>query len=163
METVLPWQKDAPKPSRKRWIYLAVAIVTVAFMIWGINQGPPLGPASFTGSKDVAGEDVIDDEPARERAAGVGDLAEIRAFEQLHDDERKSVLAGVDVDHAGDVLRLELRCAPRLEEQTRPNLDRTLEELGLAQGDEIVVTDHALAGVPFRFRLKFEPADKAGP
>jgi len=46
-----------------------------------------------------------------------------------------------------------------LEEQTRPNLDKTLVELGLAEGEEIGVTDPAFATVSFKFRLKFKKAE----
>ncbi|KAK1755369.1 NEDD8-activating enzyme E1 catalytic subunit [Echria macrotheca] len=45
-----------------------------------------------------------------------------------------------------------------LEEQTRPNLDRTLVELGLGDGDEVAVTDPAFATVSFKFRLVFRKA-----
>ncbi|KAK4157864.1 hypothetical protein C8A00DRAFT_39868 [Chaetomidium leptoderma] len=43
-----------------------------------------------------------------------------------------------------------------LEAQTRPNLDKTLVELGLEDGQEIGVTDPAFATVIFKFRLKFK-------
>ncbi|KAK0754223.1 hypothetical protein B0T18DRAFT_424646 [Schizothecium vesticola] len=42
-----------------------------------------------------------------------------------------------------------------LEAQTRPNLERTLSDLGLREGDEIGVTDPAFATVSFKFKLKF--------
>lgn len=42
-----------------------------------------------------------------------------------------------------------------LEAQTRPNLERTLTDLGLREGDEIGVTDPAFATVSFKFKLKF--------
>ncbi|KAK3393223.1 hypothetical protein B0H63DRAFT_457785 [Podospora didyma] len=45
-----------------------------------------------------------------------------------------------------------------LEEQTRPNLDKTLKELGLTDGQEIGVTDPAFATVSFKFKLKFKQA-----
>jgi ubiquitin-activating enzyme E1 C len=43
-----------------------------------------------------------------------------------------------------------------LEKQTRPNLDKTLAELGLEEGQEIGVTDPAFATVVFKFRLQFK-------
>jgi ubiquitin-activating enzyme E1 C len=43
-----------------------------------------------------------------------------------------------------------------LEEQTRPNLDKTLTELGLVDGDEIGVTDPAFVTVSFKFKLRFK-------
>ena len=67
-------------------------------------------------------EHVVDDEPSRERAASVGDLAEVGALEQLHHDERQAVGARVDVDDARDVLALELRARARLAEQPRLRL-----------------------------------------
>ncbi|PHH92337.1 hypothetical protein CDD83_7825 [Cordyceps sp. RAO-2017] len=42
-----------------------------------------------------------------------------------------------------------------LEQQTRPNLDRTLAELGLVDGQQIVVTDPAFP-LEFNFYLKFQ-------
>ncbi len=42
-----------------------------------------------------------------------------------------------------------------LEEQTRPNLKLTLQELGLGDGDEIGVTDLAFLTVSFKFKLRF--------
>lgn len=43
-----------------------------------------------------------------------------------------------------------------LERQTRPNLEKTLFELGLEEGEEIGVTDPAFATVSFKFRLRFK-------
>ena len=43
-----------------------------------------------------------------------------------------------------------------LEERTRPNLGKTLTELGLANGEEIGVTDPAFATVSFKFKLRFK-------
>jgi ubiquitin-activating enzyme E1 C len=43
-----------------------------------------------------------------------------------------------------------------LEKQTRPNLEKTLFELGLEEGEEIGVTDPAFATVSFKFRLRFK-------
>jgi ubiquitin-activating enzyme E1 C len=51
---------------------------------------------------------------------------------------------------------LYMQLPPSLEEQTRPNLDKTLAELGLDHGQEIVVTDPAFATVIFMFKLKFK-------
>ncbi|GAB1310804.1 NEDD8 activating enzyme [Madurella fahalii] len=51
---------------------------------------------------------------------------------------------------------LYMQSPPSLEAQTRPNLDKTLTELGLADGQEIAVTDPAFATVTFKFRLKFK-------
>lgn len=42
-----------------------------------------------------------------------------------------------------------------LEEATRPNLDKTLSELGLVSGQEIAVTDPAFMSIVFRFILRF--------
>ncbi|VBB72308.1 Putative NEDD8-activating enzyme E1 catalytic subunit [Podospora comata] len=51
---------------------------------------------------------------------------------------------------------LYMQSPPSLEEQTRPNLEKTLAEgLGLVDGQEIGVTDPAFATVSFKFRLKF--------
>lgn len=50
---------------------------------------------------------------------------------------------------------LYMQSPPSLEAQTRPNLDKTLTELGLEQGQEIGVTDAAYATVVFKFKLKF--------
>ncbi|KAK4248161.1 hypothetical protein C7999DRAFT_40576 [Corynascus novoguineensis] len=51
---------------------------------------------------------------------------------------------------------LYMQSPPSLEAQTRPNLDKTLVELGLEQGQEIGVTDAAYATVVFKFKLKFK-------
>jgi ubiquitin-activating enzyme E1 C len=51
---------------------------------------------------------------------------------------------------------LYMQSPPSLEAQTRPNLDKTLAELGLVEGQEIGVTDPAFATVVFKFRLKFK-------
>lgn len=51
---------------------------------------------------------------------------------------------------------LYMQSPPSLEEQTRPNLDKTLAELGLVDGQEIAVTDPAFATVTFKFRLRFK-------
>ncbi|KAL2200081.1 hypothetical protein P885DRAFT_30357 [Corynascus similis CBS 632.67] len=51
---------------------------------------------------------------------------------------------------------LYMQSPPSLEAQTRPNLDKTLTELGLEQGQEIGVTDAAYATVVFKFKLKFK-------
>ncbi|KAK1781236.1 hypothetical protein QBC45DRAFT_406297 [Copromyces sp. CBS 386.78] len=50
---------------------------------------------------------------------------------------------------------LYMQLPPSLEEQTRPNLSKTLEELGLTAGTEIAVTDPAFLGVVFNFSLRF--------
>ena len=50
---------------------------------------------------------------------------------------------------------LYMQMPPSLEEQTRPNLSKTLEELGLTAGTEIAVTDPAFMGVVFNFSLRF--------
>jgi len=49
---------------------------------------------------------------------------------------------------------LYMQSLPQLEESTRPNLDKTLEEL-ISNGEEVVVTD---AKLPFelRFVVRFE-------
>lgn len=51
---------------------------------------------------------------------------------------------------------LYMQSPPSLEAQTRPNLDKTLADLGLVDGQEIGVTDPAFATVVFKFRLKFK-------
>ncbi|KAL2142375.1 hypothetical protein VTI28DRAFT_1206 [Corynascus sepedonium] len=51
---------------------------------------------------------------------------------------------------------LYMQSPPSLEAQTRPNLDKTLTELGLEHGQEIGVTDAAYATVVFKFKLKFK-------
>ncbi|KAK3383301.1 hypothetical protein B0T24DRAFT_43856 [Lasiosphaeria ovina] len=43
-----------------------------------------------------------------------------------------------------------------LEAKSRPNLDKTLAELGLSSGDEIGVTDPAFATVSFKYKLKLQ-------
>ncbi|EOO04330.1 putative nedd8-activating enzyme e1 catalytic subunit protein [Phaeoacremonium minimum UCRPA7] len=50
---------------------------------------------------------------------------------------------------------LYMRSPPGLEEQTRPNLDKTLKELGLIDNQEVAVTDPAFATVSFTFILQF--------
>lgn len=45
---------------------------------------------------------------------------------------------------------------PGLEEQTRPNLDKKLADLGLHNGDEIAVTDPAFAAITFKFKLRYK-------
>jgi ubiquitin-activating enzyme E1 C len=51
---------------------------------------------------------------------------------------------------------LYMQSPPGLEEQTRPNLDKTLPELGLEEGEQIGVTDPAFPTVSFKFALRFE-------
>ncbi|KAL2161609.1 hypothetical protein VTH06DRAFT_8171 [Thermothelomyces fergusii] len=51
---------------------------------------------------------------------------------------------------------LYMQSPPSLEAQTRPNLDKSLAELGLEDGQEIGVTDAAFATVVFKFKLKFK-------
>lgn len=51
---------------------------------------------------------------------------------------------------------LYMQSPPSLEEKTRPNLDKTLTELGLGDGEEIGVTDPSFATVSFKFRLRFK-------
>ncbi|KAL2134128.1 hypothetical protein VTI74DRAFT_951 [Chaetomium olivicolor] len=51
---------------------------------------------------------------------------------------------------------LYMQFPPSLEEQTRPNLDKKLTELGLDEGSEIAVNDSAFATVQFKFTLKFK-------
>jgi ubiquitin-activating enzyme E1 C len=46
---------------------------------------------------------------------------------------------------------------PGLEEQTRPNLGKTLKELGLEDGQQVVVTDPAFP-LEFNFYFKFKTA-----
>ncbi|KAK3310692.1 uncharacterized protein B0T15DRAFT_519120 [Chaetomium strumarium] len=53
---------------------------------------------------------------------------------------------------------LYMQSPPSLEAQTRPNLDKTLAELGLEEGQEIAVTDPAFATVTFKYKLKFKPS-----
>ncbi|KAL2261163.1 hypothetical protein VTK26DRAFT_4616 [Humicola hyalothermophila] len=53
---------------------------------------------------------------------------------------------------------LYMQAPPSLEQQTRPNLEKTLAELGLEEGQEIAVTDPAFATVVFKFKLKFKAA-----
>ncbi|KAK4240794.1 hypothetical protein C8A03DRAFT_31068 [Achaetomium macrosporum] len=53
---------------------------------------------------------------------------------------------------------LYMQSPPSLEAQTRRNLDKTLVELGLEEGQEIAVSDPAFATVIFRFKLKFKPS-----
>lgn len=43
-----------------------------------------------------------------------------------------------------------------LEEKTRPNLEKSLLDLGLTDGEEIGVTDPAFATVSFKFKLRFK-------
>ncbi|KAI4865146.1 hypothetical protein F4820DRAFT_458421 [Hypoxylon rubiginosum] len=51
---------------------------------------------------------------------------------------------------------LYMQSPPSIEEQTRPNLDKTLEEgLGLAVNHEIAVTDPAFPTLTFKFLLRF--------
>lgn len=50
---------------------------------------------------------------------------------------------------------LYMQFPPSLEEQTRPNLTKTLVELGLSDGQEVGVTDPAFATVSFKFILRF--------
>ncbi|KAI8684469.1 NEDD8-activating enzyme E1 catalytic subunit [Fusarium keratoplasticum] len=50
---------------------------------------------------------------------------------------------------------LYMQFPPGLEEQTRPNLSKSLNELGLEEGQEIVVTDPAFP-LEFNFFLKFK-------
>ncbi|KAF4587725.1 NEDD8 activating enzyme (UbaC) [Ophiocordyceps camponoti-floridani] len=49
---------------------------------------------------------------------------------------------------------LYMQSPPSLEEQTRPNLDKTIAELGLCHGQEVVVTDPAFP-LEFNFMLNF--------
>jgi ubiquitin-activating enzyme E1 C len=51
---------------------------------------------------------------------------------------------------------LYMQSPPSLEERTRPNLQKTLLELDLADGEEIGVTDPAFATVSFKFKLRFK-------
>ncbi|KAL2270237.1 hypothetical protein VTJ83DRAFT_2421 [Remersonia thermophila] len=51
---------------------------------------------------------------------------------------------------------LYMRVPESLEKQTRPNLEKTLAELGLEDGQEIAVSDPAFATVVFRFTLRFK-------
>jgi NEDD8-activating enzyme E1 len=51
---------------------------------------------------------------------------------------------------------LYMQYPPGLEEQTRPNLKRKLEDLGLVDGEEIGVTDPAFFTVSFKYKLKFK-------
>lgn len=50
---------------------------------------------------------------------------------------------------------LYMQFPPGLEEQTRPNLDQTLRELGIEDGQELVVTDPAFA-LEFNYFFKFK-------
>ncbi|KAI1813009.1 NEDD8-activating enzyme E1 catalytic subunit [Poronia punctata] len=50
---------------------------------------------------------------------------------------------------------LYMQAPPSIEEQTRPNLSKTLKELGLEAGYEIAVTDPAFPALIFRFILSF--------
>lgn len=51
---------------------------------------------------------------------------------------------------------LYMQFPPSLEEQTRPNLDKTLKEgLGLVEKQEIAVTDPAFPTLSFKFKLEF--------
>jgi ubiquitin-activating enzyme E1 C len=52
-----------------------------------------------------------------------------------------------------DKKTLYMRFPPNLEEQTRPNLDKTLEDLGLVNGQEVVITDPAF---PFEFKFNLQ-------
>ncbi|RKU40601.1 hypothetical protein DL546_001031 [Coniochaeta pulveracea] len=51
---------------------------------------------------------------------------------------------------------LYMQSPPGLEEQTRPNMDKTLLELGLEEGEQIGVTDPAFPSVSFKFALRFK-------
>jgi hypothetical protein len=62
-------------------------------------------------------QDVVDDQPPRQRSTRVGHLTEVGALEQLHHDERQSVGASIDIHHPRDVLRLELRARTRLQQE----------------------------------------------
>lgn len=55
----------------------------------------------------------------------------------------------------GEEKSLYMRFPPSMEESTRKNLEKTLEELGLEEGEEISVTDSAFAGTMFRFKLRY--------
>ena len=50
---------------------------------------------------------------------------------------------------------LYMQAPPSLEERTRPNLDKTIKELGLENGQQVVVTDPAFP-LEFNFYLKFK-------
>ncbi|KAB5580560.1 hypothetical protein GE09DRAFT_1082688 [Coniochaeta sp. 2T2.1] len=51
---------------------------------------------------------------------------------------------------------LYMQFPPSIEEQTRPNLEKSLTELGLENGEEIGATDPAFATVSFKFKLRFK-------
>jgi len=55
---------------------------------------------------------------------------------------------------------LYMRSPPSLEEQTRANLDKTIAELGLEDGQQVVVTDPAFP-LEFNFFLKFKMDSQA--
>jgi NEDD8-activating enzyme E1 len=55
-----------------------------------------------------------------------------------------------------DKKTLYMQRPPSLEEKTRPNLSKTLAELGLEDGDIVAVTDPAFATLVFRFVLRFK-------
>ncbi|KAH8180074.1 thiF family protein [Sarocladium implicatum] len=55
---------------------------------------------------------------------------------------------------------LYMQVPPSLEEQTRPNLDKTIAELGLENGQQIVVTDPAFP-LEFNFFLRFKDQSSA--
>ncbi|TPX16445.1 uncharacterized protein E0L32_003739 [Thyridium curvatum] len=51
---------------------------------------------------------------------------------------------------------LYMRSPPSLEEQTRPNLEKTLKDLGLQDGYEVLITDPAFPTLTFNFILRFK-------
>lgn len=55
-----------------------------------------------------------------------------------------------------DEKTLYMQVPPSLEEATRPNLSKTLKELGLINGQEVGVTDPAFASISFKFALRFK-------
>lgn len=55
----------------------------------------------------------------------------------------------------GKQTTLYLSAVPSIEKQTRPNLKKTLAELGLVNGSEIVVADET-SPMPLSFKLSLE-------
>lgn len=84
--------------------------------------------------------------PPIKPTATLGELLD--SLEELHGLKKPSATA------QGKTLYM--RTPPSLEEATRPNLERSLEDLGLVHGQELAVTDPAFPSVVFGFILRFE-------
>lgn len=84
------------------------------------------------------------------------------AYEVKTDTKLQSVVENLAEDPKFQLRKPSLRCKGRnlymqgmLESVTRPNLDKTISELGIENGDEIGITDPALPGnLSLRLRIK---------